>query len=114
MHCPSIVPELSPSSVYSRRFPSSDSSRKSSSFLVWSTVSDVGLPSFPASNPVGDPEESAHWTIAERTKEVTAGNAHALPRQPHAADVIDDQAQLLEAAPEEQVVVVQVVVALED
>jgi hypothetical protein len=52
--CPSIVPELSPSSVYSRRFPSSGPSRKSLSFLVWPTRSDDGLRWVLRSNPVGD------------------------------------------------------------
>ena len=57
-HCPSIVPELSPSSAYSRRFPSSESSRKSLSFRVWSASCDVGLREFLRSNPVGDANSS--------------------------------------------------------
>jgi hypothetical protein len=52
--CPSIVPELSPSSVYSRRFRSYDSSRKSLSLRVWPTGCDDGLANFFPSNPVGD------------------------------------------------------------
>lgn len=52
--CPSIVPELSTSSVYSRRLPSSDSSGKSLSLRVWSTGCDDGSTGFAASNPVGD------------------------------------------------------------
>ena len=52
--CPSIVPELSPSNVYSRRLPSSDSSRKSLSLRFWSTGFDDGSPWRSASNPVGD------------------------------------------------------------
>ena len=50
----------------------------------------------------------------DRGQELRACDTYALPRDPDAANVVDDEAQLLQAAPKEQVVVVQVVVALED
>jgi len=64
--CPSIVPELSPSSVYSRRFPSSGPSRKSLSCLVWPTRSDDGLRWVLGSNPVGDASSTDRFDLKPR------------------------------------------------
>lgn len=48
---PSTVPEPVSATVYSRRFPSCDSSSMSLSLLAWPTGCDVGSPASPASNP---------------------------------------------------------------
>ncbi len=62
LNCPRTVPELSPSSVYFRRFPSSGPSRKSLSFRVWLTVTDDGFLCLFPSNPVWD--ASCHDCVA--------------------------------------------------
>ena len=53
-HCPRIVPEPPLGTAYSRRFPSSESSRNSLSLCVGSTGCDDGVTGCRASNPVGD------------------------------------------------------------
>ena len=59
-------------------------------------------------------QNRVRWPSREGLQEVGASDADALPRKPDAAYVVHDEAHLLQATPEEQVVVVQIVVALED